>query len=267
MKTVVITGSTRGIGLGMAYEFLKRDCRVVISSRSTAAVNTEVEKLALEYGKDRVCGQTCDVCDSGQVQALWDIVKNRFKSIDVWINNAGVTNSMKSLLDIDLTEIASVVGTNVTGLIYGSIIAFRGMTEQRSGHIYNFWGHGSNDLIVPGLHVYGTTKRAVRYFTDALIQDADGTQVKVGSISPGIVVTDFLINDMRRMAPDQLETVKALYNCMADTVETVTPYLVDGILNNDKNGALIDWLPEEKANERMNSDEYCSRDLFSKYGL
>jgi len=267
MKTVVITGSSRGIGLGMAKGFLKRNCRVAISSRSRVQLEEQVKNLAAEFGEGRVYSLACDVTDSGQVQALWDGAKKMFGTVDIWINNAGITNTMKSLLELDIAEVAPVVDTNITGLIYGSLIAFKGMKEQGSGQIYNFLGHGSNDNKVAGLHVYGTTKRAVRYFTEALIQDVEGAPIQVGTVSPGIVVTDFLINDMRKMPPEQLETVKALYNCLADTVETVTPFLVEEILKNDKNGTEINWLTEERVNERMNSDEYCSRNLFSKYGL
>jgi len=267
MKTVVITGSTKGIGLGLARELLKRDCSVVISSRSTSKLEQVVSDLRKEFGTGRVAGQPCDVTDSGQVQALWEAVIKQFGRVDVWINNAGIANTMLSLLELDLAEVAPVIETNVTGLIYGAMIAFRGMTQQGSGQIYNVYGHGFNDNKVSGLHIYGTTKRAVRYFSEALIHDAEGTPVQVGTIGPGIVVTDFLIDDMRKMSPDQLEMVKSIYNCMADTVETVTPFLAEEILKNEQNGAEINWLTEEKINERMNSDEYCSRDLFSRYGL
>ena len=267
MKAVVITGSTKGIGLGLAREFLIRDCSVVISSRSRPKLEQVVAELRKEFGADRVAGQPCDVTDSGQVQALWDAAVKSYGRVDVWINNAGIANTMLSLLELDLAEVAPVIDTNVTGLIYGAMIAFRGMTKQGSGQIYNMYGHGFNDNKVSGLHIYGTTKRAVRYFSEALIQDAEGSPVQVGIIGPGIVVTDFLIDDMRKMSPDQLEMVKPIYNCMADTVETVTPFLAEGIFNNDQNGAEIHWLTEEKINERMNSDEYCSRDLFSSYGL
>lgn len=267
MKKIVITGSTRGIGLGMAKEFLNRGHAVVISSRSKKTVNEAQKTLQDQFAADRVHGIVCDVADSAQVQALWDGSMERFGAVDIWINNAGITNSMKSLFALDLSEISPVVNTNITGLIYGAIIALRGMDRQGFGYIYNMYGHGSNDNKVSGLHVYGTTKRGVKYFTEALIQDVDDTPVMAGSISPGIVVTDFLINDMRKMEPDQLETVKAIYNCLADTVETVTPFLVEEVLKSDKNGAEISWLTEQKAQERMSSDEYCSRDLFSQYGL
>lgn len=267
MKTVVITGSTRGIGLGLAREFLKRGCKVVVSSRSRPALERVVAELGGAFGTGRVAGQPCDVTHFVEVQSLWDTAIRHFGRVDIWINNAGIANTMRSLLELDPAEVAPVVNTNITGVIYGSMIAFREMVRQGGGQIYNVYGHGFNDNKVSGLHVYGTTKRAVRYFTEALMQDAEGTPIQVGALGPGIVVTDFLIDDMRKMTPEQLEMVKPIYNCMADTVETVTPFLAEEMLKNDKNGAEIQWLTEEKIQERMNSDEYCSRDLFSSYGL
>ena len=82
------------------------------------------------------------------------------------------------------------------------------MNEQGFGQIYNFEGHGSDGRKRAGLLIYGTTKRAVRYFTEALIEETEGGPVQVCFLSPGIVVTDFLIDDMRKMNPDDLETVK-----------------------------------------------------------
>ncbi|MBN1227889.1 MAG: SDR family NAD(P)-dependent oxidoreductase [Deltaproteobacteria bacterium] len=147
------------------------------------------------------------------------------------------------------------------------MISLKGMIEQGFGQIYNMEGHGSDDRKLPGLMVYGTTKRAIRYFSEALIDEVENTPIQVGMLSPGIVLTDFLINDMKEMSPEQLETAKVVYNCLADKPETVTPFLVENILKNEKNGTEIVWLTEEKANERFNSNEYNNRDLFSKYGL
>jgi short-subunit dehydrogenase len=267
MKTAVITGSTRGIGHGLAVEFLKRGCAVIISGRSTGAVEKEVQHLGVVYGSDKVAGAACDVTNMNQVQALWDVAIKRFDRVDIWINNAGITHTTKLFAEIDPAEISPVIDTNITGLIYGSKVALQGMIIQKAGQIYNLKGHGSDDRKRAGLLVYGTTKRAVRYFTEALIEETEGGPVLIGFLSPGIVVTDFLIDDMRKMALDEMETVKAVYNCLADTVETVTPFLVENILKNDQHGVEIAWLTDEKANERFNSDEYCSRDLFSKYGL
>ena len=267
MKSVVITGSTKGIGLGLAKEFLKKDCAVVISSRSKTILEQEVKTLGEVFGRDKVMGRQCDVTDVSQVQALWDTARKGFDKVDIWINNAGITNTTRPLLELDTAEISPVVNTNITGLIYGCLIALKGMTEQGFGQIYNMEGHGSDGRKQEGFTVYGTTKRAVHYFSESLIEEAEDTPVQVGMLSPGIVVTDFMLDDMRKMLPDQLEITKAIYNCLADKPWTVAPFLVENILKNNKNGAEIVWLTEEKANERFNSDEYNNRDFFSEHGL
>lgn len=267
MKSVVITGSTRGIGLGMAKEFLKRGCRVAISGRNHEKLMQEIKTLTVLYGSDRIIGLLCDVTKVTQVQELWDSAKQKFGRVDIWINNAGIPNTTRPFIELDPAEIEAVVNTNLLGLMYGSQIALRGMMKQGFGQIYNLLGHGSDDRKRIGLSVYGTTKRAVRYFTEALIEETEGTPVQIGFLSPGIVITDFLLQDMRKMPPEQLETIKAVYNCLADTVETVTPFLVENILKNDKHGTEIVWLTEEKAKERLNSEEYLNRDFFSQYGL
>jgi short-subunit dehydrogenase len=198
---------------------------------------------------------------------LWDAAQAAFGRVDIWINNAGITHTTKVLADLDSSEIKPVIDTNITGMIYGSQVALRGMIKQGFGQLYNMEGHGSNDKKRPGLSIYGTSKRALKYFTEALIEETEDGPVQVCFLSPGIVITDFLIEDMRKMSPDELETVKAVYNCLADTVETVTPFLAENVLRNDQHGIEIVWLTDEKANERFNSDEYCSRDFFSRHGL
>ena len=267
MKSAVITGSTKGIGLGLARELLKRDCSVAISSRSSAAVEREVNILRREFGADKVVGLPCDVADYSQVQALWDTAKAAFGTVDIWINNAGISLSKIMLWDLPPDSIAPVVDTNMIGLMFGCQVAVRGMLDQGNGQIYNMEGHGSNDMMVPGLSVYGATKRGVTYFTDALEEELKTTPVQVGKIGPGIVITDLVIADLRAMSPEYFEQSKMIINMLADTVETVTPFLAEEILKNDKNGASIQWMTPDKANERMNSEEYFSRDLLSSYGL
>ena len=129
MKTVVITGSSKGIGLGLAKEFLKRDCSVVISSRSRDKLKQVVQNLKETFGSDRVMGQPCDVTDYSQVQVLWDAVQKELGKVDIWINNAGITNTTRPLLELDTSEISPIINTNITGLIYGCQIALRGMTK------------------------------------------------------------------------------------------------------------------------------------------
>jgi NAD(P)-dependent dehydrogenase (short-subunit alcohol dehydrogenase family) len=267
MKTVVITGSTRGIGHGMALEFLKRGCRVMLSGRKKEQVAAEVEKLAGAYGRNNVAGHACEVTGIEQLQALWDAAVQAFGTVDIWINNAGVTHPTLNVAELKPAEIKLVIDTNVTGLIYAAQVALRGMIAQGHGFIYNMEGHGSHDEFIAGLSVYGTTKRAVTYFTNSLILELDGTGVSAGLLSPGIVLTDFIIDEMRKLPPERLEMTKIVYNCLADTVETVTPWLAEHILANEESGKEIAWLDMEKANARFESDEYNSRDLLSQFGF
>ncbi len=267
MKSVVITGSTKGIGLGLAEEFLKKGCSVTLSGRNKNKLEKEVKRLGEEFGQDKVIGKTCDVTDIKQLQALWDFAKQKWGKVDIWINNAGITNFTRLLWEVDPAEISPVINTNIVGLIYASQVALQGMLEQGSGQIYDMEGFGSGDMTRPGMTIYGTTKRAVRYFNESLIEETKDTPVQIGTLGPGMVVTDFMLDDLRKMPAEELEQVKTVYNILADKVETVTPFLVENILKNDKTGTKIDWLTDEKANARFADDHYLTRDLLSEFGV
>jgi short-subunit dehydrogenase len=267
MKTVVITGSSQGIGRGLAQEFLNRGCAVVLSARGKNRLEQEQKQLADTFGAGRLAAVPCDVTDLQQVRALWDAAIKAFGKVDIWINNAGIMNTTKLFWKLDAAEIAPVVDTNILGVMYGSYVALQGMVQQGSGQIYNLEGMGSNDNMRAGFTVYGTTKRAVRYFTESLVEEARETPVLIGTLGPGIVITDFLIENMKKMPPEEYEQVKIVYNLLADKVETVAPFLVEHMLATTTTGAKIDWLTDEKAAERFNSDAYAARDLLGEFGL
>ena len=110
MKTVVITGSTRGIGYGLANSFLNLGCAVVVSGRATASVERAVAQLMAKYEPDHGFGLPCDVTCLEQVQALWDAALARFGKIDIWINNAGVGHPQVDFWDCSQEQIQAVVG-------------------------------------------------------------------------------------------------------------------------------------------------------------
>jgi len=83
MKIIVITGSTRGIGYGMAGAFLEMGCGVVISGRQQPAVDQAVSGLAARFGAEKVFGFACDVCQLEQVQGLWAAAADHFGRIDI----------------------------------------------------------------------------------------------------------------------------------------------------------------------------------------
>ncbi len=262
MKVVVITGSTRGIGRGLAENFLARDCKVVVSGRSAATVNQTVAELAANSPPDNVAGFACEISDAGQLQALWDGAVDRFGRVDVWINNAGVSLPRLPLRDAAVADIKSTVQVNLTGLLLASRVALHGMTAQGAGQIWNMEGFGSGGQVQPGMCVYGATKRAVNYINKALQKEVADSGVQVCTLSPGIVVTDLLVGDYNTDSPEW-EKSKKIFNILGDKVETVTPFLVDGILSASKSGAKVVWLTGGKAFRRFMTAGFNKRDLFA----
>jgi NAD(P)-dependent dehydrogenase (short-subunit alcohol dehydrogenase family) len=262
MKTVVITGSTRGIGRGLAENFLQRGCAVVISGRQQEAVDRVVEELSRHYDAERITGQACEITESEQLQALWDQAVGRFGQVDIWINNAGVSAPRKPLAETDPEIISRVVNINLSGLLLANSVALRGMNTQGHGQIWNMEGFGSGGQVQPGMCTYGATKRAVNYINKALQKEVKDSGVQVCTLSPGIVVTDLLMGDYDTTSPEW-EKSKKIFNILGDKVETVTPSLVEGILKADKSGAKVAWLTGGKAFMRFMTAGFNKRDLFA----
>ena len=260
-RRIVITGSTRGIGNGLAREFLKRRCRVAISGRSAGQVEAVVAELGQYYGESRVCGAACDITDPGQLQALWDGAAEAFGGVDLWVNNAGVSIERLPLWEQRDRDLAALVDTNVTGALLASKTAIANMLRQGHGQLWNTEGFGSNGATQPGMVAYGSTKRAVRYLQRALRKDTAGTPVQVCTVSPGIVVTELLTGDYD-ITSEQFEKAKRIFNILADEVHTVTPWLADHMLAADKSGARVVWLTRRKAFARFMGAPFRTRDLF-----
>ncbi|MDH3976896.1 MAG: SDR family oxidoreductase [Gammaproteobacteria bacterium] len=262
MQTIVVTGSTRGIGRGLAREFLQRGHRVVVTGRTQGSVDPAVAELS-PLGE--VLGVPCEVSDYEQVQAVWDAAIERFGRVDVWINNAALAPDHSMFAEIPAEQIAATVDANLTGTLYGVRVALAGMLKQGGGKIYTFEGFGSDGMKNPGLTVYGSTKYAVRYLTESLAKEYADTPIIIGSLSPGMVPTDLLIYSSRGEDQAKWEKSKRIMNILGDKVETVTPWLVEQALSNDKNGARIAWLTRAKAIRRFLLPGYKNRDIVGEY--
>lgn len=261
MRVVVITGSTRGIGYGLADAFLARGCSVTISGRTPAAVEDAVSRLADRHQASRILGQACDVREFDQVQALWDTSTQHFGHVDIWINNAGVAHGQTDFWDHTPAKIRSVVETNMTGAMYGAKVALRGMLDQGHGSFYNMEGLGSDGRQVEGLGLYGTTKHGLAYLTDALIEDTKGSGLVVGALQPGMVTTDLLTGQYEGR-PEEWERARKVFDLLADRVETVAPWMVDKVLANTRTGVRFKWLTPWRLAGRFLSAPFRKRDVF-----
>jgi len=260
-KVVIITGSTRGIGYGLAEAFLERGCAVVVSGRTPESSAAAAARLARTSAAERVYAQACDVTVYAQVQDLWDSAVARFERIDIWINNAGLAHPQKKVWELPSETMQALVDTNLLGTMYGSRVAVQGMLRQGFGTLYNMEGAGSNGRRIHGLGVYGSTKYGLRYLTQSLADEVEGTAVNVCALSPGMVVTDLLTGQNQDSTPAERERAKNAFNLLADRVETVAPWLVDRMLADPKNGMRIAWLTPGKIIGRLALGRFRKRKL------
>ena len=267
MKTVVITGSARGLGFEMAKVFRKNNINVVISDlneQNLKQVKSELKKIE---SNAHVKYFVCDVTKSEDILGLIKYSKDEFNNIDIWINNAGVNQPDKAIWELSEEEINLVLDVDLKGAIIGSKLIMEEMIKQGYGAIYNIEGYGSNDAKMLGLSIYGTSKRAITYFTEALAKEAKerNTNVIVGKLSPGIMITDFITNALGNKEKIELpEKTKKVYNILGDYPDVVANFLVNGILKNTKNNAKIEWLTNRKAAWRFMTAGFNKRDFFKK---
>ena len=238
IKSIVITGSTRGIGFGLAEAFLELGCAVTVSGRSQESSASAVDQLAARHERGRLLAAACDVRVPAQVMLLWDAASQRFGRVDIWVNNAGLAGEMGMVWERPLEEIRSVIDTNLVGTILGSQVALRGMKAQGFGAIYNMEGMGADGRKHAGLTFYGMTKYAVHYFTESFALEARETGILVGGLRPGMVATD-LLRDRYRGRPEDWDRAKRIFNLLAEPVSRVAPYLARQMLANRQNGTTL----------------------------
>ena len=246
MKNIVITGSTRGIGLCMAKEFLRAGCKVTISGRGSK-LSGELKKELSGFMK-QILYVSCDVSKADEVEGLWVQSKEKWGRIDIWINNAGQNCPYEYCYETGTDHIDALIDTNIKGMIYGSQIASKNMLAQGSGQIWNMEGMGSNGMIQEKTILYGTSKRALRYFTRGLARELKGTPVMAGRLSPGMMLTDFITKspDGEKSPVMENKSFKFVFNALGDRPETVASFFIPRILANTKNNALIAWLTNTK---------------------
>jgi len=261
MRSIIITGSTRGLGFGLARAFLDLGCRVVISGSTQSGVDNAMENLLPDYPAERIMGQPCDVTDYEHLENLWSSATGKFIEIDIWINNAGIAHPLMDVQEMDQQLIARVLETNLLGSIYGSQVALTGMMAQGHGSIYITSGHGGTGRKQDGLTIYGTSKSGLHYFTESLIIETKDSPILVGELRPGMVVTD-LLTDQFEHRPQEWEDAKRIFNILADRVETVTPWMAARILKNEKSGVTISWTSKWKIMGRFLSSPFIKRNVF-----
>lgn len=250
MKNVVVTGSTRGIGLSLVREFIKQGHSAVVSGRTETACEQVVSDLAGACRNNQLIGVACDVRDLGQLERLWNTAAEKLGGVDIWINNAGQAHGTHRFWEQPTERIEAVVGTNLVGLMLACHVVINGMLRQGHGAIYNLSGFGRNGMQRDGMAIYGTSKRGVDYITKALAKELRDTGILMCQMNPGMIVTDMLRAGYQTTVQDP-ELVRRTYNLLGDMPEDAADFLVKRVLANDKNGVLINRQPRYRVFLRL----------------
>lgn len=261
MKNVVITGSTRGIGLAMTKVFLREGCNVTISGRSDSIPDALNKELLKYNGKYQYI--SCDVRKRSDIEVLWEKASEQWGSVDIWINNAGQNCPYEFSYDSTTSAVDAVIDTNIKGMIFGSQVAAKNMLLQGGGQIWNMEGLGSNDMIQLKTILYGTTKHALTYFTRGLAKELAGTPVKAGRLSPGMMLTDFITKTPEGYESPVIKNknFQFVFNTLADRPETVAAFFVPNMLRNTRNNAHLVWLTNVKSIARFMKSPFMKRKL------
>lgn len=266
MKTVVITGSARGLGFELAKCFRKNGYNIVLSDIMKDKL--EEAKVKLEesiVGDGKVISVPCDVTSEEDLNNLMSKTIETFSSVDIWINNAGVNQPNVPIWEVESSSINRLIDIDLKSAIIGSKIAMNQMIKQGYGQIYGIEGYGSNDAMMLGLSVYGTSKRGLTYFFKALAKEVEEKElpIKIGLLSPGIMITDFITHSMGNDAFELPEKTKKVYNILGDYPDVIAEFLTNKMINNTKNDVRFNWLTNGKASLRFMTAGFNKRDFFS----
>jgi NADP-dependent 3-hydroxy acid dehydrogenase YdfG len=188
-KIVFITGASSGIGAATAAAFAAEGARLLLAARRAGKL-AEVASLALVQGAAAVHSIDLDVRDRRAVQDAIDALPAEWAEIDVLVNNAGLSRGLEKLYMGKIEDWEEMIDTNVKGLLYVSRAVVPGMVVRGRGHVVNM-GSTAGEMTYPGGAVYCASKAAERAINDGLRQDLLGTPVRVTTIDPGMVETDF----------------------------------------------------------------------------
>lgn len=190
-KFVFITGASSGIGESCAHYFAKAGANLILCSRHLDAVNKVAEAIVKTHGV-KVHTFQLDVRDQAAVMASINALPEAWKHIDILVNNAGLAAGLDLIQEADISDWDAMIDTNVKGLLYVTKAVLPGMLERNAGHIFNI-GSIAGHEVYPRGGVYCATKTSVNVLTRGLRMDLLGTKIRVTSIDPGAVETNFSI--------------------------------------------------------------------------
>lgn len=189
MKTILVTGSSSGIGKSTAIKFAKAGWNVICWGRRFKKMESWKKKFSA-IDQKRIFLQCVDVMSENQVRDAVQLIPEKFKVIDLLVNNAGLALGKSPIHKGLIKDWEQMIDTNLKGLLYVTKIISLDMVNRKSGQIINIGSIAGKETYPDG-NVYNATKFAVDALTRAMRQDLSQHQIRVSQISPGMVETEF----------------------------------------------------------------------------
>jgi NAD(P)-dependent dehydrogenase (short-subunit alcohol dehydrogenase family) len=213
------------------------------------------------------------VADLAQVQSLWDFAVRSFGPVDIWLHNAGEPHAGTPAAETADGGVAAMVRSDPVGSSHSAQVAVAGLAAQpRGGKLYlTLCGRGAGAHLPPLTTVHPATARAVRQLATSLVEErrqAKDGRVLVGTISPGLSLTEGLLRGLRALPPAERTTALRQLDVLGDHVSTTAKWIVDRVLAGSRQGDDIIWLTTGKRLRRSLASLFgARRDIVSRYRI
>jgi len=188
-KTIFITGASSGIGKACTNLFASEGAKLIIAARRIERIEKLSKEISEKYGT-KVHVMQMDVRSRNDVREKISSIPDEFQRIDVLLNNAGLAKGFHKLYEGNIDDWEEMIDTNVKGLLYVTRQILPAMVERKKGHIVNIGSTAGHDVYLNG-NVYCATKFAVNALTQAIRLDVLDRNIKVSTVDPGMVLTEF----------------------------------------------------------------------------
>ncbi len=253
-KKAFVTGASAGIGMATAKMLSRNGYDVIITGRRRERL--EALKLDLEqnFGVS-VFVLAFDIRKKAEVDKAWDSLPQEWRQIDVLVNNAGLAAGLDYIYDGDTEDWETMIDTNIKGLLYISRHVMQVMKERRGGHIVNLSSIAGKEVYERG-NIYCATKHAVEAITKGMRIDLLPYNVKVSSVSPGMVETEFSIVRFKGDEQKAKSVYAGLEPLRAEDIADVIEFIITRPSHVNINDVLV--MPTAQANSfyvhRTNKD-------------
>jgi 3-hydroxy acid dehydrogenase / malonic semialdehyde reductase len=188
-KVVFITGASEGIGKACANAFAKEGANLILSARRINVLNQVADEIRKEHSV-KIYAYKLDVRNREEVEVGITHLPDEWKKIDILVNNAGLGRGLEKFYLDNPDGWEEMIDTNVKGLLYVTRMIVPQMVERKEGHIINIGSTAGHEAYPKG-GVYCATKFAVKAITKSLKMDVVDKNIRVSSVDPGAVETEF----------------------------------------------------------------------------